>query len=105
VNVLAATSTKRLAALPDVPTIAADYKGYSVISVFGILVPAATPPAIIKRLNAELRAIVQTSEVKAKFAEQGIEAVDSTPGEFKALMETEVELWGRVIRDSHITVN
>jgi tripartite-type tricarboxylate transporter receptor subunit TctC len=105
VNVLAATSTKRLAALPDVPTIAADYKGYSVISIFGILVPAATPPAVIKRLNTELRNIVQTSEVKSKFAEQGIEAVGSTPGEFRSLMESEVELWGRVIRDSHITVN
>jgi tripartite-type tricarboxylate transporter receptor subunit TctC len=105
VNVLAATSPKRLAALPDVPMIAADYKGYSVISTFGFLVPAATPAAIIKRLNAELSAVVQSSDVKAKFAEQGIDAVSSTPAEFKALMETEVELWGRVIRDSHITVN
>ena len=105
VNVLAATSPKRLAALPDVPAIAADFKGYSVISTFGFLVPAGTPAAIIKRLNAELSAVVQSSEVKTKFAEQGIDAVSSTPAEFKALLEAETELWGRVIRDSHITVN
>jgi tripartite-type tricarboxylate transporter receptor subunit TctC len=105
VNVIAATSPKRLAALPDVLTIADDYKGFSVISTFGFLVPAATPPAVTQRLSTELRSVVQLGEVKSKFAEQGIEAVGSTPAEFKALLETETELWGRVIRDSHITVN
>jgi tripartite-type tricarboxylate transporter receptor subunit TctC len=105
VNVLAATSARRLAALPDVPTIAADYKGYNVVSTFGIMVPTGTPATVIKRLNAELNAIVQLSDVKTKFAEQGIEAVGSTSAEFKVLLEAETELWGRVIRDSHITVN
>ena len=105
VHALAVTSKKPLAALPDVPTVAADYPGYNVTSTFGILVPAGTPAAVIKVLNAELRNIVQTNEVKAKFAEQGIEAVSSTPAEFKALMEAEVALWGRVIKETNITVN
>ncbi len=105
VNVLAATSPRRLAALPDVPTIATDYIGYNVVSTFGILVPSGTPAAIIKKLNAELNAIVQMNDVKAKFAELGVEAASGTPGEFKALLEAETELWGRVIRDSRITVN
>jgi tripartite-type tricarboxylate transporter receptor subunit TctC len=105
VNAIAATSTRRLAALPDVPTLAADYPGYSVTSTFGILVPVGTPAAVITRLNAELRAIMPMSDVKAKFAEQGIEAVSSTPAEFKALMESEVKLWERVIKDTGITVN
>ena len=105
VSVIAATSPKRLAALPDVPTIGDDYKGFSVISTFGFLVPAATPPAVTQRLSTELRSVVQLGEVKSKFAEQGIEAAGSTPGEFKALLEAETEMWGRVIRDSHITVN
>ena len=55
VHALAVTSTQPLAALPDVPTVAADYKGYNVTSTFGILVPAGTPAAVIKVLNAELR--------------------------------------------------
>jgi len=105
VNVLAGTSPRRLAALHDVPTIATDYIGYNVVSTFGILVPSGTPAAIIKKLNAELNAIVQMNDVKAKFAEQGVEAASGTPGEFKALLEAETELWGRVIRDSRITVN
>jgi tripartite-type tricarboxylate transporter receptor subunit TctC len=102
---LAATSTQPLAALPDVRTIAADYPGYNVISTFGILVPAGTPASVIKLLNAEFRKIAQMNDVKAKFAEQGIEAVGSTPAELKAILEGEVTMWGRVIREARITVN
>jgi tripartite-type tricarboxylate transporter receptor subunit TctC len=105
-NALAVASIKRIAVLAEVPTIAeSGYPGFDVTNTYGILAPARTPPAVVEVLNAELRNIVQMEDVRAKFAAQGLEAVGSTPAEYRAVMEAEKAQWTRVINEAHITAN
>ena len=96
---LAVGSVKRLALLPELPTIAeAGVPGYESSTWFGPLAPAKTPREIIVRLNTELMKILQRPDVKARFAAEGIEALGSTPEEFGAYIKAEIERWGRVIK-------
>jgi tripartite-type tricarboxylate transporter receptor subunit TctC len=105
-NALAVASAKRLGALPGVPTVAeSGIAEFDVTNTFGIIAPARAPDAVVKRLNAELRGIVQMGDVRAKFAAQGLEAAASTPGEFRAVIEAETEQWARVIKDARIVAN
>ena len=92
-------STKRIAQLPDVPTIAeAGVKGYESATWFGPLAPAKTPREIVTRLNAELMKILQRPDVRKRFSEEGVEPLGSTPEEFGAYIKTEIDRWGRVIK-------
>ena len=89
--------------MPDVPTIAeAGLPGYEVKAWYGVLVPAATPPAVIDRLNAELVRVLALPEVKAQYLTGGLVAVSSTPAEFSAYIRREYDKWGKVIRDAGI---
>ena len=103
-NVLAVTSAKRIAALPDVPTVAeSGVEGYDVSPTFGILAPARMPATVVKLLNTEIRDIVQADAVRTQFASRGVEAAGSTPDEFKAVMQAEMAKWARLIKDAGIT--
>lgn len=100
---LAVTGAKRTNALPDLPTVAeSGFPGFNVTPWYGLLVPAATPAAIVKGLNTEVNRILLIPDVQSKFAIQGVEAVGSTPERFKEIMQAEVELWAKVIRDGNI---
>ena len=90
--------------LPDVPTTAEQgMPGYEVASMFGVLVPAGTPKAIVDRLNAETRKALESSLVKEQFVGQGLEPTGSTPAEFAAYLKTEVAKWGKVVKASGAT--
>ena len=105
-TVLAVASAKRVGALPEVPTVAeSGVPGFDATNILGIIAPAGTPAAVVKRLNAEIRNIVQMDDVATKFAAQGLEPAGSTPDEWRAIMEAEIALWGRVIKDASITAN
>jgi len=96
---LAVGSVKRLALMPDLPTIAeAGVPGYESSTWFGPLAPAKTPREIIVKLNAELMKILQRPDVRARFAAEGIEALGGTPEEFGVYVKAEIERWGRVIK-------
>jgi tripartite-type tricarboxylate transporter receptor subunit TctC len=100
---LAVTGAKRTNALPDTPTVAeSGFPGFNVTPWYGLLAPAATPAAIVKELNSEINKILLLPDVQAKFAVQGVEAAGSTPERFKEIMQAEVELWAKVIRDGNI---
>jgi tripartite-type tricarboxylate transporter receptor subunit TctC len=82
-KVLGVTSDKRMASLPNVPTIAEEgLAGYETGSWYGILAPAGTPPEIINRLSVEINKAVQSAEVQSKLSNEGAHAVGSTPKEF-----------------------
>lgn len=105
-NAVAISGAKRLAVLPQVPTVAeSGYPGFNATNTFGMLAPAGTPAAIVKLLNAEIRYIVQNDDIKAKFTAQGLEAGASTPAEYKAIIKAEMTQWARVIKDAQITAN
>lgn len=100
---LAVTSAKRARGFPDLGTIAeAGFPGFDLTPWYGLMAPAATPRAIVGRLNAEVGKVLQLAEVDSSFATQGLEASSSTPERFRQVMQAEVEQWARVIRDANI---
>ncbi len=102
---LAVTSAKRTPLLPDVPTIAeSGYPDYEVTPVFGLFVPAATPKDIVALLNREVRRVVDTPEVRERYAAQGVVASGSTPEELGAILAAEVAKWAKVIKAAKIRV-
>ncbi len=106
VRALAVTGSRRIAAFPEVPTMAeAGVPGYDVTSWNGILAPAGTPREIIRKLNAEILRILRQADVKEWLAARAIEAVGSSPEEFGALIESDIAKWAKVIADAGIKAN
>lgn len=106
VRALAATGSRRIAAFPDVPTMAeAGVPGYDVTSWNGLLAPAGTPREIIRKLNTEVVRILRQAEVREWLAARSIEAVGSSPEDFGALIEADIAKWAKVIADAGIKAN
>jgi tripartite-type tricarboxylate transporter receptor subunit TctC len=100
---LGVTSAKRIAATPDIPTIAeAGVPGYESLQWYGLLAPAGTPKDIIARLHRETVAVLRMPELVARFANDGAEVVAGTPEEFGAYLRTETEKWARVAKAAGI---
>ena len=102
---LAVTAEKRSAALPDVPTMAeAGIAGQEAHTLTGILAPAATPKQIVTLLHAEIVKLVALPDVQKRLSDLGFEVVANTPDQFAARITSEMEKWGKVIRDAKIKV-
>ncbi|WP_270933558.1 tripartite tricarboxylate transporter substrate binding protein [Falsiroseomonas oryzae] len=103
---LAVTSPDRLAVLPDVPTIAeSGLPGYAVEFWQGIFVPAATPPAVVARLNAAARAAASDTALVQDMAARGIAIAASSPDELRALLSRETGEWAELVRATGITAD
>jgi len=92
----------RASYLPAVPTVAEVVPGYEVTSWNGLAAPSGTPAPILDRLNAVMREILVIPEVKAKYAEFGVEAKASAPAELKARFEADIKKWSAVIEKAGI---
>ena len=102
---LAVTSPRRVAAAPDLPTLAeAGVPGYSVVSWFAIFAPAGTPAPVVSRLNQGFRRILGMPEVRSRLVDLGAEPADGPPEELARLVAEETERWTRVIREARITI-
>ena len=98
---IAVAANKRLAQIPNVPTMAeAGLADFEVSSWNGILAPAKTPPEIVAKLNRELVRILATQDVKDRFAAQAAEPIGSTPEQFRAYIKSEIDRWGQVVKAS-----
>ena len=73
---------------------------YETGTCFGVLVPARTPPPVVRRLHAEIAAIVQTDEVGASIASQGAEPVAGTPDHFAEFIAAESKRWAAALRNT-----
>jgi tripartite-type tricarboxylate transporter receptor subunit TctC len=103
IRALAVSTTKRSAAVPDLPTIAeAGVPGYDSGSWFGLLAPAKTPKAVVDQLSAESARILKLPEVSKRISELGAEPVGSTPEQFAELIKTEIAKWAKVIKDANV---
>lgn len=101
---LAVTAATRSEALPDTPTMAeAGVSGYEATSWFGLLAPAATPPAVLKTLNEAIVAILNTPEVRAQLREQGAVATGESAEEFARFIKVEIAKWAKTVRESGAT--
>src|SRR5215470_13949808 len=95
---IAATSRKRIASLPDVPTMAeSGFPGFEVSSGVGLVAPAHTPPEIIHTLNREIAKIIETPGFHERMTAIGVDVVGTTPAEFARIISEDYEKWGKVI--------
>jgi tripartite-type tricarboxylate transporter receptor subunit TctC len=100
---LATTGAKRSGALPDLPTvIEAGYPGFEVDLWLGVFAPANLPPAVLARLNSEVRSALQDPGVRAAFAKVGIEPRGTSVEEGTAFVRDEFQKWATVVRDGRI---
>ena len=98
---LAATTVKRSAFFPEVPTmIESGVAGYDFTTWYALVVPAATPKPVVGRLNAELAKIAALPVVKEQFAGQGLETAHTSTEEARSYMAAEIAKWGKVIKAS-----
>ena len=99
---LAVTLLARSATLPDLPTVqeAAGLKGFEISLWQGIVAPAATPRAIVLKLNQQIAASLRTPDLKNKLTAQGMEVVGNSPEQFAAYIRDEIEKWTRVVKSS-----
>ncbi len=100
---LGVTSAQRTAVAPDVPSIAqAGVPGYEAVQWYGILAPAHTPKEIVTRLNRDLTAILQSAEIRERFAADGGDAGGNSPEAFARYIKSETEKWARVVKSAGI---
>jgi tripartite-type tricarboxylate transporter receptor subunit TctC len=103
IKALAVTGARRLASLPDVPTLAeSGLPGYDFLAWMGISAPARTPDAIVGRLSQEITKILATTEAREWLAAQGAEPGGESPAEFVAYIKAEHAKWGPIIRKAGI---
>ncbi len=98
---IAVTSTTRLPVMPEVPTVAeSGLRGYESSQWYGLLAPAGTPEDILNSLNAQVVKIMQTPDMKARLADDGIVPVGNTRPQFAAYIKAELVKWATVIKQS-----
>ena len=100
---LAVTTAQRSPQAPEIPTMAeAGVPGYEQTAWFGVLAPAGTPREIILKLNGEITKLLNSAEVKERFAKQGVEVRTTTPEQFGEFVRSEVGRWAKVIKEAGI---
>ena len=105
---LGVSSSQRHPLLPDVPTIAEAGAGLGSLPTLeaaswqGLFAPPGTPRDIVARLNAEVIKALDSAEIKGFFSPQGFIVAGSTPEQFKALVESEVQKWGRIVKAANV---
>ena len=102
-KLLAVSSAKRSAVLPEVPTVAeGGVQGYELTSWYGALAPAGTATAIINRLNSEMVKVLNQPEVKARLTDEGAEPVGNSPQQFAAFIRTERAKYAEVVSAARV---
>jgi len=100
---LGVASTRRTAALPEVPTISeAGVADFEASAWIGVVAPSGTPPAIINRLNAEINKTLANPALLQKLADTGAEPLPGTPAQFGAYLRSEADKWADVIRKAKL---
>jgi tripartite-type tricarboxylate transporter receptor subunit TctC len=103
VKALATTGRTRSTILPDVPTVAeAGVPGYEAVIWLGVMAPAKTPPAVLRKLNAEMARIVAQPEVKQEWAGQGATAMTQSVEEFERYLRADIDKWAQIVRKAGI---
>ena len=105
-NMLASGGAQRSPATPDVPSLAeAGVREIDVDIWYALLGPAGLPREVVTLLNGELAAILKEPETRAGLLKQGLAPQTGTPEELAKLIETDLERWGRVVREARITAD
>jgi len=103
---LAISATHRLAALPDVPTLAqAGLPGDSIVEWNGIFLPKGTPPDIVTALNAAIRAAIHAPAINSRLIDMGLEPADTTPDAFASFVQTEINRVAALLKTRQIRLD
>ena len=98
---LAVTGSKRAAAFKDIPTIAeSGYPGFVINPWFGLFASKGTPAAIAQQINADIRKVMEDKDVQDRFAAIGAEPFESTPQQFAAMLQADIQTWAAVVKSS-----
>ena len=98
VRAIAVSSPTRTDLAPSVPIVAEKVPGYQVLGWSAIFAPAGTPPAVVRRLNSEIEQVLQMPELKKLMQSLGFNSGGGTPEELGALVKSDTEKWGQIIR-------
>ena len=104
-KVLGVVNEKRVAALPDVPTIGETLPGFGKTPWYGMFAPAGTPRAIVTQLNAEVMKALDDKDVIDKLAGVGAEPFKGTPAQLGALVKADLAQWKLVVADTGAKVD
>lgn len=102
IRIIALGTGQRNSILKDVPTVAESVPGYEVGIWYGLMAPAGTPEDILAKLSREQQAIVNLPDVRERLAAQGFESFATSPATMRTTMKSEMEKWGKVIKDAGI---
>jgi tripartite-type tricarboxylate transporter receptor subunit TctC len=105
VKVLAVSSPRRLAVLPDVPTVAETVPGYEMTGWQGLWAPAGTPDAIVRQLNAAMVKVIHAPEMQKRIQELGYEPLGSTPDEMAARIHSELQQWAGIVKQANLKLD
>jgi tripartite-type tricarboxylate transporter receptor subunit TctC len=101
---LAVASAQRQALLPNVPTMAeSGVPDFEVNSWYGVCAPAATPTALLDKLNADLHAVMRIPELEQRLSELGMPPAPTSREEFDQFIRAEIARWAKVIKDANIS--
>ena len=102
---LAVTTAKRVAAAPDLPTVAeSGYPGYEVTNWHGLVGPKGLPKDVVDRLNREINALIQAEDMKKHMETEGLEPAGGTPARFGEILKSEATRWAKVVQQAGIKV-
>ena len=103
---LAVTTVKRLETLKDVPTmIESGFPGFEVTPWFGILTTGGTPPAVVKKINADINQLLVQKDVIDRFTGLGMEPAPWSPEQFTKVLRADMVKWAKVVKDSGATLD
>jgi tripartite-type tricarboxylate transporter receptor subunit TctC len=103
---LAVTTDKRIAAAPDLPTVAeSGYPGYEVTNWHGLVGPKGLPREIVERLNREIGQVVLGEDMKKNLAADGLEPAGGSPARFAEILKNEMARWGKVVQQAKIRID
>jgi tripartite-type tricarboxylate transporter receptor subunit TctC len=102
IRAIAHTGRGRLASFPDLPPVSDTVPGFEAYEWNGVFLPAGTPPEVVNRLNAALNASLRSPKIMERLASLSVEARENSPADFAAFFQSELDKWGRVIREANI---
>ena len=104
-KLLGVATSKRMAALPDVPTIAETLPGFESAAWFAIVAPPKTPAAIVDKINADVNEALRERDIRERLAQLSAEPIGGTPQATAAYMREEIERWAKVIKAANVKLD
>src|SRR3954452_837226 len=106
VRALAISSAQRIAAAPEIPTIAeSGFPGFDVNPWWGILAPAGTDVAIVRKINRDVESVLRTPEMIAFLGTQGAEPLMTSPETFLAMLQADIAKWAKVVKSANVSLD